>query len=100
RTLVEQDSDYLVRLAKHKPTLFLAEYRERLDRYRNLPASLSTIHRTFRRARMSLKQVQKMAFERSLIKRTGYSRRISIYPADYLISIDETSKYDRTYPRR
>ncbi|KAJ7280008.1 hypothetical protein C8J57DRAFT_982025, partial [Mycena rebaudengoi] len=60
RTLVEQDSGYLVQLAKHKPTLFLAEYHERLDRYRNLPASLSTIHRTFRCARMSLKQVQKI----------------------------------------
>jgi transposase len=97
RTLVEQDSDYIVRPAKHKPTLFLAEYRGRLDQYRNLPASLSTLHRTFRRTRTSLKQVQKMAFERSAIKRAGYSGRISIYPADYLIFIDETSKYERTY---
>ncbi|KAJ7067719.1 hypothetical protein B0H15DRAFT_750908, partial [Mycena belliarum] len=60
---------------------------------------LATIHRTFIRARMSLKQVQKMASERSPLNRANYSRRISIYPADYLISIDEVSKDDRTYAR-
>ena len=65
RTLAQQDADYLVRLARHKPTTFLDEYSERLERYRYLPVSLSTIHRIFIRAHMSLKQVQKMAAERS-----------------------------------
>ncbi|KAJ7080906.1 hypothetical protein B0H15DRAFT_786782 [Mycena belliarum] len=78
RTLAEQDAEYLVRLAKHKPTTFLDEYRDRLERYRHLPASLTTIHRTFERARMSLKQIQKMASECSPMSRTNYSRRISI----------------------
>ncbi|KAJ7075383.1 hypothetical protein B0H15DRAFT_791910 [Mycena belliarum] len=86
RTLAEQDADYLVRLAKHKPTTFLDEYHERLDRYRFLPASLATIHQTFIRARMSLKQVQKMASERSPLNRANYSRRISIYPPDSLLT--------------
>ncbi|KAJ7872391.1 hypothetical protein B0H13DRAFT_1468523, partial [Mycena leptocephala] len=53
---------------------------------------LATIHCTFIRACMSLKRVQKMASEQS-----NYSRRISIYPTSYLISIDEVSKDDRTY---
>jgi transposase len=97
RTLAELDADYLVRLAKHKPTMFLDEYRERLERYRNLSASLATIHRTFIRARMSLKRVQKMASERCPLERANYSRHISIYPTSYLISIDEVSKDDRTY---
>lgn len=99
RTLAEQDADYLVRLARHKPTTFLDEYRERLERYRHLPASLSTIHRTFTRNRMSLKKIQKMAAERSPSARADYSRRIAIYPAHYLITIDEVSKDDRTYAR-
>ncbi|KAJ7675267.1 hypothetical protein B0H17DRAFT_946088 [Mycena rosella] len=99
RTLAECDADYLVRLAKHKSTTFLDEYRDRLERYRFLPASLSTIHCTFIRARMSLKQIQKMAAERTPLSRADYSRRISIYPTDYLICIDEVSKDDRTYNR-
>ncbi|KAJ7814860.1 hypothetical protein B0H13DRAFT_1664370 [Mycena leptocephala] len=99
RTLLQADADYLVRLARHNPTLFLDEYRDRLERYRHLPTSLSTIHRTFLRARMKLKAVQKMASERCPLARAGYSRRIAIYPAHYLISIDEVSKDDRTYAR-
>ncbi|KAJ7939025.1 hypothetical protein B0H13DRAFT_1587376 [Mycena leptocephala] len=97
RTPVEQDADYLVRLAKHKPTLFLVEYYRRLKRYRYLPTSISTIHRTFKRARMSLKQIQKMAAKRSPLNRVNYSRQISAYPTHYLIAIDKTSKDDRTY---
>ncbi|KAJ7108797.1 hypothetical protein C8R44DRAFT_636147 [Mycena epipterygia] len=96
-TLAEQDADYLVRLAKHKPTTFLDEYCEHLNRYCFLPASLSTIHRTFVRNRMSLKKIQKMAAECSPLGRANYTRRISIYPTNYLICIDEVSKDDRTY---
>ncbi|KAJ7629158.1 hypothetical protein DFH06DRAFT_906303, partial [Mycena polygramma] len=99
RTLADADAEYLVRLARHNPTIFLDEYRDHLERYRNLPTSLATIHRTFIRARMSLKKIQKMASERSPLNRADYSRRIAAYPADYLISIDEVSKDDRTYTR-
>ncbi|KAJ7217661.1 hypothetical protein B0H12DRAFT_1205575 [Mycena haematopus] len=76
-----------------------ADYLDRLERYRHLPTSLSTIHRTFIRARMNLKAVQKMASERCPLARADYSRRISIYPATYLICIDKVSKDDRTYAR-
>ncbi|KAJ7146670.1 hypothetical protein C8R44DRAFT_579655, partial [Mycena epipterygia] len=99
RTLVEADADYLVRLARHNPTHFLDEYKERLVRYRHLPTSLATIHRTFTRARMNVKKIQKMASERCPFSHADYSRRIAIYPANYLISIDEVSKDDRTYAR-
>ncbi|KAJ7712084.1 hypothetical protein B0H16DRAFT_1272543, partial [Mycena metata] len=99
RLLAEQDANYLIRLARHKPTVFLDEYRERLQRYRHLPASLATIHRTFARARMSLKRIQKMAAERCPLKRADFSRHISIYPVHYLLCIDEVSKDDRTYAR-
>ncbi|KAJ6522822.1 hypothetical protein DFH09DRAFT_938164 [Mycena vulgaris] len=99
RTLAQQDGDCLVRLAKHKLTTFLDEYRDRLERYRYLPVSLATIHRTFICAHMSLKQVQKMAAERSPWSRANFTRQISIYPAYYLICMDEVSKDDCTYNR-
>lgn len=40
-----------------------------------------------------------MAKECSPIKRAAFKRRISSYPANYLISLDEVSKDDRTYAR-
>ncbi|KAJ7901531.1 hypothetical protein B0H13DRAFT_1621909, partial [Mycena leptocephala] len=79
RTLAQTDADYLVRLARHNPTMFLDEYKDRLERYRYFPVSLSTIHRTFIRARMNLKAVQRMASERCPLVRAGYCRHISIY---------------------
>ncbi|TFK68880.1 hypothetical protein BDN72DRAFT_870819 [Pluteus cervinus] len=87
RTLAQADADYLVALACHKPTLFLDEYRGRLERYRALSVSMTTIHRTFLRAKLSLKH------------RADFVRRIGQYPAECLISIDEMSKDDRTYSR-
>ena len=41
------DIQYLLRLPRHKPTLFLDEYAKKLEEYRFLPASLATIHRAF-----------------------------------------------------
>jgi hypothetical protein len=97
RLLAQSDAQYLLALAHHNPTLFLDEYHDRLDRYRYMPTSMATIHRTFERARLSVKCVQKMAAERDPIKRADFTRRIGQYPTNYLISIDEVSKDDRTY---
>lgn len=99
RKLIHADAEYLLRLARHKPTLFLDEYRDRLERYRHLPASMATIHRTFKRARLSVKRVQKMASERDPVKRASFTCRIAQYPAHCLLPIDEVSKDDRTYAR-
>lgn len=99
RSLIQADADYLLHLARHTPTLFLDEYCDRLDKYRFLPISLATIHRTFIRAHLSVKRVQKMALERDPILRANFIRCISQYPAHYLLAMDEVSKDDRTYAR-
>jgi transposase len=99
RKLTRTDGDYLVQLSRHKPSLFLDEYARRLERFRHLPVHISTIHRTLRRAGLSLKRIQKLARERDPQKRADFVRRIGQYPPNYLISIDEVSKDDRTYAR-
>lgn len=99
RKLLHQDCVYLVRLARHKPTLFLDEYSRRLEQYRALSVSLATIHRSFVRAGINVKHVQKLASERNPLVRADFIRWIGEYPPHYLVSIDEVSKDDRTYAR-
>lgn len=85
RILAVSDANYLLQLAKHKPTTFLDEYQHYMEKYRHLPMSITTIHRTFERAGLNVKRVQRMASERDQ------------YPAHYLVSTDEMSKDDRIY---
>ena len=99
RSLHRRDCDYLLRLARHKPTLFLDKYARRLQQNRDLSVCIATIHRTLERAGLNVKHVQKLAAERDPILRADFIRRIGQYPAHYLISIDEVSKDDRTYTR-
>jgi hypothetical protein len=97
--LLHADAAYLLRLAQHKPTVFLDEYACRLIEFRHLPASLATIHRTFERAGLSVKRVQKLTSERDPILRADFARRIGRYPAGYVIALDEVSKDERTFGR-
>ena len=99
RKALHQDIQYLIRLAHHKPTLFLDEYQCRMKEYRLLSLSMTTIHRGLQRAGLSTKKVQKMAAERDPIKRADFVRRISQYPAHYLLPLDEVSKDNHTYAR-
>src|ERR1700690_3055946 len=91
RLLLMADSNYLIRLACHNPTVFLDEYSKRLKHWRHLPASPTTIHRSFARAALRVKQVQKLASEGDPIKRGDFVRRIGQYPAPCLIFLDEVS---------
>ncbi|KAJ7100847.1 hypothetical protein B0H15DRAFT_739373, partial [Mycena belliarum] len=50
-------------------------------------------------AGLSVKQVQKMASERDPLQEGNFIHRISQYPANYLVAVDEMSKDDRTYAR-
>jgi len=94
---LQDDVGYLIRLAHHKPVLFLDEYRQRLEEYRHLSVSMTTIHRELARAGLNVKCVQKMASERDPIQRADFVRRISQYPATSLLVLDEVSKDNRTY---
>ncbi|KAG2369295.1 hypothetical protein BDR07DRAFT_1389233 [Suillus spraguei] len=58
RKLIHSDCLYLLRLARHKPTLFLDEYSHRLEEYRDLPVSLATIHASFKCVGLNIKRVQ------------------------------------------
>jgi transposase len=99
RSLARRDAEYLLHLARYRPTLFLDEYARRLQHDRLLSVSLPTIHRTLQRSGINVKHVQKMASERDPVRRADFIWRIGQYPAHYLISIDEVSKDDRTYTR-
>jgi transposase len=99
RYLTREDSDFLLQLARHKPSMFLDEYMHKLNEFRHLSASISTIHRTFERAGLSVKRIQKVAAERDSEKRSAFVWRIGQYLPHYLVSIDEVSKDDRTYAR-
>ncbi|KAJ7921996.1 hypothetical protein B0H13DRAFT_1552724, partial [Mycena leptocephala] len=99
RLLHTKDSFYLLKIARHSPCTFLDEYQHFLHRYRHLPVHISTVHRTFERAGLKVKRVQKMASERDPIQEAHFTDRISQYPAHYLVAVDETSKDDRTYAR-
>jgi hypothetical protein len=46
---------------------------------------------------LHVKHVQKLTSERDPILRAEFVRRIGRYPTDYLISLDEVSKDERTY---
>ena len=97
--LATQDAQYLLNLTRFKPTTFLDEYAKRLCDDRLLPVSLTTIHRTLKRAGLNVKHVQKLASERTPEIRADFVHRISHYPANYLMCLDEVSKDDRTYAR-
>ena len=94
RTLLRRDCDYLLRLARYKPTLFLDEYSQRLEQYRALSVSLATIHRSLERAGLNVKHVKKIEAERDHLLRAEFIRCIGQYHAKYLVSIDEVLKDD------
>ena len=98
-TLVHRDIQYLLTLARHKPTLFLDEYADRLADGRFLTVSMSTIHRAFARAGLNVKHIQKLAAKRNPTIRADFVRRIAQYPTEYLVCLDEVSKDDWTYAR-
>ena len=99
RRLLTADIRYLVALAHHNPTLFLDEYTKRLQKWRFLPMTLSTIHRSLERAGLTVKHVQKLASERDPIRRADFVCRIGQYEPPSLVFLDEVSKDDRTYAR-
>ncbi|KAI0039327.1 hypothetical protein FA95DRAFT_1504315, partial [Auriscalpium vulgare] len=79
RIILHHDAQYLLCLARYHPPQFLDEYAYRLEHARSLSVSLTTIHRTFTQAGLSVKRVQKLAKERSPLKRANYLRRIGSY---------------------
>lgn len=99
RELHREDVNYLLSLAHHSPQKFLDEYQALLYQNRAIHISLSTIHRTFEREGISYKRIAKNAAERDPWARADFVRRVGLYPIEYLVFVDETSKDERTYFR-
>src|SRR5882762_8610123 len=93
--LAARDAQYLLKLAHFKPITFLNEYAWWLCDNRLVPASLATIHHTLKRAGLNVKHIQKLASERTPEICADFVHRISHYPANYLMCLDEVSKDDR-----
>jgi len=85
RTLLWCDSDYLLHLVHHKPTLFLDEYSWHLEWSHELSVSLATIHQTLEWAGLNVKHVQKLATERDPFLHADFIRCIGQYPVNYLL---------------
>ena len=79
--LLHCDCQYLLALARHKPTLFLNEYARHLEDGHYIAVSLATIHRSFARAGLNVKQVQTLAAEHNPIIRADFIRRIVEIPS-------------------
>ncbi|CAD6963061.1 unnamed protein product [Tilletia controversa] len=84
---------FLHELILRHPDLYLDEIADILHRTVGTRISISTIHRSFKRAGITLKRAHRIAQERSETKRRGYILRISKYETDQLVFADETS-YD------
>ncbi|KIK91969.1 hypothetical protein PAXRUDRAFT_148333, partial [Paxillus rubicundulus Ve08.2h10] len=61
--IIQLDCQYLLHLARHKPTMFLDEYARQLEEFHHLPVSLATLHQSFKRAGLNVKCVQRLASE-------------------------------------
>lgn len=94
---LQDDVGYLIRLAHHKPVLFLDEYQQWLKEYCHLSVSMTTIHHELAWAGLNVKCIQKMASERDPIQWADFVCHISQYPATSLLVLDEVSKDNQTY---
>lgn len=96
RLLVHDDLQYLIRLIRHRPCIFLEELQNLLRTNRFVSVHLSTIQRELSRAGISTKRLRKLAKERNEIVRADFLRRMAEYTPDQLGFLDETSKDERT----
>ncbi|KAJ7038481.1 hypothetical protein C8F04DRAFT_951191, partial [Mycena alexandri] len=96
RLLHHDDVDYLLCLVHHQPDYFLDELLDLLQHNRFISVHYTTIHRELERAGVSRKVLKEIALERSEPTRIDYIREAAQYPAEYLGSLDETSKNDKT----
>ncbi|KAG2070382.1 hypothetical protein BDR04DRAFT_1018992, partial [Suillus decipiens] len=87
----------LLCFAHYKPTLFLDGYSHCLEEYHDLPVSLAIIHASFKCVGLNIKWVQKLASKCNPIVCAAFVHQIGQYLANYLISLNEVSKDDRTY---
>ncbi|CAD6951500.1 unnamed protein product, partial [Tilletia caries] len=84
---------FLQELILRHPDLYLDEIGDILHQTVGTRVSISTVHRSLKRAGITLKRAHRIAQERSETRRRDYILRISQYEANQLVFSDETS-YD------
>jgi transposase len=99
RLLHFTDIDYLKRLIRHRPDLFLDELQYLLQTNRFIAMHFTTIHRELVRAGISNKKIKKVASERNENLRADYIARMGQYNPEQLGFLDEVSKDERTFAR-
>ncbi|KAF8835701.1 hypothetical protein BDN67DRAFT_1015314 [Paxillus ammoniavirescens] len=89
--LQDVDVEFLLGTIKQTPDLYLDELQEMLSVSCNVNISCSTIWRTLRRSGFTMKKMTRIAIERSSQKRLEYLARISMYQANQLVFVEESS---------
>ena len=101
RILNTQAIDDLRELIRETPSLYLDEIRDWLALYHDVPISTTALHYNLREHGLTYKLLRKAAAERDDIARSEWLLEItSLYTADQLVVLDETSKDNRTICRK
>jgi transposase len=100
RSLHNDDVQYLLRLMRANPDMFLDEFLHLLKTNRFVSVHYTTIHRELERSGISHKKLTRIASERDEDARAEFMLRMARYLPEELAFIDETSKDERTVGRR
>lgn len=101
RILTTQAINDLQELIRETPLLFLDEIGEWLALYHDISISTTALHYNLRELGLTYKLLRKAAAERDDIARSEWLLEITtLYTADQLVVLDETSKDNRTICRR
>ncbi|KAJ6540644.1 hypothetical protein B0H19DRAFT_855328, partial [Mycena capillaripes] len=83
--------DMMLAMLEHSPDLYLDEIQEQLSTVHGLELSLMTISRTLKRLGMTSKKLSKPAAERCEEARRDFALEVGRYPANYLVTADESA---------
>ena len=100
RILNYDDVQYLKRIIRVNPDIFLDELPTLLEHNRFISVHFTTVHRELIRAGISHKRLQKIAAERNETRRAAFVARMAQYAPEELSFIDELSKDERVVGRR
>jgi transposase len=101
RILNAQAINDLYELIQETPSLFLEEIGEWLTLFHDTPISTSALHKNLRELGLTYKLIRKAAAERDDIARAEWLlETTTLYTAEQLVVLDETSKDNRTIIRK
>ena len=99
RSLTWAEEQYLCSLALSHPELYLDELQEKLIADGRTPVSIATISKCLKRNSLSLRQLTRVARQRSEIEISNFYQRIEGLDMEQFVFVDETAK-DASSARR